>query len=156
MVDHNKPFYSSWGAMIRSHYLEAPMWAHCPCGAFRSRGVCFKGDGVKAAKTSGMKLLSPDFACEIQGMINRHSLVEWDGMGVRVEIIVCGVELYLCVRNFKRTATIMQGLLITIDLFFSGQHQHFPFLKNSIICWPTFVFGDQPLFLRLSFSPFSI
>lgn len=80
MVDHNKPFYSSWGAMIRSHYLEAPMWAHCPCGAFRSRGVCFKGDGVKAAKTSGMKLLSPAFACEIQGMINRHSLVEWDGM----------------------------------------------------------------------------
>ena len=118
------------------------MWARCPCGAFRSRGVCFGGDGVKAAKTSGMKLLSPVFACEIQGMINRHSLVEWDGMGVRVQIIVCGVQLYLCVRDFKRSATIMQGFL-----FFSGQHQHFPFLKNSIICWP-------PLFLRLSFSTF--
>jgi hypothetical protein len=113
-----------------------PLW-----GFSKQRSLFRRGWG-QGSQDIGNKAPIPWLCCEIQGMINRHSLVEWDGMGVRVEIIVCGVQLYLCVRDFKRTATIMQGLLITI-LFFSGQHQHFPFLKNSIICWPTFVFASQ-------------
>lgn len=147
------PFTVLGKPLLRStHVSTLPLW-----GFSKQRSLFRRGWGQGSQDIGNetpipwLCLWNPRYDQQAQSCWMR-----WHGrMGVRVEIIVCGVELYLCVRNFKRTATIMQGLLITI-LFFSGQHQHFPFLKNSIICWPTFVFGDQPLFLRLSFLPFSI